>query len=257
MFALADYLKTITIDLPKQVGDFTKKFLSIFKNIGDIKKDSICFTSSKKDFLPKIILKFSRRTDCAAIFRTDTGISLETKIINETKKEWKSPYDYSHITIDEFLSRLSLADIEKIDHIGFNLPWPKNEVHPKIVSLRKILKKKCLYHLFSAKKNWDFIIPGTIKEILGEVKIEYNEIRKPKFEIVSFENSSMPLVQFDVAINKPYEELALIFPEAILCPGQKNLWVYLTNSTGIDICLVLNEKRKPDWSNFFRNKKLK
>jgi hypothetical protein len=36
----------------------------------------------------------------------------------------------------------------------------------------------------------------------------------------------------------------------------KNVWVYLTNPYGIDVCLVIGEHQGKDWSGFFEGHRL-
>jgi len=66
-------------------------------------------------------------------------------------------------------------------------------------------------------------------------------VRRPKFEIVSFDKASTPLLQLDIQMNTSYEILLGLFPEALVYPLIRNLWIYLENPYGLDICLVVNE----------------
>jgi hypothetical protein len=122
--------------------------------------------------------------------------------------------------------------------------------------LRNRLKTTCLYHLFPTGEDWDFIIPGELAEITKIKAIDYSKIRKPKFEIVSFEKASTPLIQFDISLNIEYVKFSLLFPEGINDHKMKNTWVYIRNDFDIDICLVLNESKGDDWASFFGGHRL-
>jgi len=113
-----------------------------------------------------------------------------------------------------------------------------------------------LYHRFPTGEPWDFIIPGDKEEIAKGKEIDYNTIRRPKFELVSFGNALTPLLQFDVAVNASYERFAALFPEALNDPEFRNVWLYLENPYPVDVCLVLNEFTARDWSDFFQGCRL-
>ena len=127
------------------------------------------------------------------------------------------------------------------------------------LELREQLKQTCLYHTFPKHLEdapWDFIIPGTKEEIERSTQVDYQRVRKPKVEIVSFENSSTPLIQIDIQINGRYEDLVATFPEALHVPDIRNMWVYVKNEFGIDLCFVLNEVSEKDWSYQFAKERL-
>jgi hypothetical protein len=86
-----------------------------------------------------------------------------------------------------------------------------------------------LYHEFPTGEPWDFIIPGDTHEIDHHKAVDYTKIRRPKFEVVSFDKASTPLIQFDVGVNLNYETFAPLFPESINDPEFRNIWVYLEN----------------------------
>ena len=86
--------------------------------------------------------------------------------------------------------------------------------------------------------------------------VNYRSVRKPKFELVSFSNCSIPLVQIDVGTTLSYTKLAKLFPEGIHESEAKSVWVYLENPFGIDVCLVFNKAKKTDWSILFRESRL-
>jgi len=47
-----------------------------------------------------------------------------------------------------------------------------------------------------------------------------------------------------------------LFPEGIADTALKNVWVYLKNPYGVDICLVIGEHEDGDWSDFFEGHRL-
>jgi len=121
--------------------------------------------------------------------------------------------------------------------------------------LRNKLKDKSLYHLFPTGDNWDFVIPGSLEEISGAIPVDYELDRKPKFEIVSFDGCSTPLVQIDIATNLEYEYIKDLFPEGIHLDDIKSVWVYLKSNYSFDVCLVLNEAGR-GWTKFFKDHRL-
>jgi hypothetical protein len=143
-----------------------------------------------------------------------------------------------------------------IDHGGFNLPWFSSGLHPDILGLREHLSSRCLYHKFPTGEPWDFIIPGDTHEIVRRKSVDYDRNRRPKFEVVSFEKASTPIIQFDILVNANYETFAQLFPESLLDTELRNSWVYLENPYSIDVCLVINEFSEGDWSAFFKDCRL-
>lgn len=211
-----------------------------------------------KVFFPQTEFIFKQIESPYVQFFFDDGNILTTKIENETGVSKKSPYSYSAIAMDDFLQRIKPYPLVGLDHTGFNLPYFEG-THPRIVELREKLKNSCLYHTFPKHLEdapWDFIIPGTREEISRSVPVDYHQTRKPKIEIVSFENSSTPLIQIDLQINGTYDNLVKLFPEAIHIPEIKSMWVYIKNDCGIDICFVLNEALEVDWSYHFEKERI-
>jgi len=143
-----------------------------------------------------------------------------------------------------------------LDHAGINLPWFSQGLHPVIQSLREALAASCLYHQFPSGEPWDFIIPGDVEEIRQVKPVEYNTTRRPKFELVSFETDSKPLVQFDLGVDAGYEVFQPLFPEALNDPQFHNIWIYLENPLPLDVCLVINQFGSADWSPFFKDSRL-
>ena len=177
-------------------------------------------------------------------------------IKNETGEERKSPHSYTHLSIDEFNSRLNKrGHITTIDHLGVNFPWFKG-VSPVITDLREALKHKSAYFRFPTGEEWDFILPATKEEINSDV-LNVSIERRPKFELVSFKKDSTPIIQIDCITSLTYEDLKELFPESIMSKELRNAWVYIDNKFGIDIYFVLNEPTNSEWSNFFEGHRLK
>lgn len=250
------FLASICLLFPKLTHPFLKEFFSLFKSVTTQNNNGLVFKKSNKFFLPEIQAEESNVDLVTAKFCFANLESFSVPIKNITNKKRKNGYKYEAISIEELENRIGKEFCKSLDHIGFNLPWFTQSVHPKILEIRQRLKNACLYHLFPTGENWDFIIPGLKEEILGNRKIDYSLIRRPKFEIVSFDICSTPLTQFDIATPYKYEELIKIFPGAISVPELRQIWVYLKNPYGIDVCLVLNETKDKDWSTFFEKSRL-
>ncbi|MBP9781474.1 hypothetical protein KBC89_02360 [Candidatus Woesebacteria bacterium] len=248
-------LIAIDVVFPEVSDTFFNDLTHFLRDMGELRPQSLLFRTTKRSYYPQISLKEDAVEQPLARFSMDDGELSEVIIENSSGVKKKSQYAYTAITMTDFTARIQAVALQNIDHLGFNLPWFKTGVHPKITNLRDLLKSNCLYHTFPSGEPWDFILPGTQAEVEGTKPIDYIQIRKPKFEIVSFANCSKPLVQIDMAFATSYEKLARLFPEGILLPDIKSVWVYLQNPYNIDICLVLN-KAKGDWSNFFRNSRI-
>jgi hypothetical protein len=253
------YLEEIRISLPRTAQGLISDLADFLAPVLRNENDSYFFPMTKSDYLP--VLSFSAESDSeytCAEFKLSSRETLSVGIKNITDTFKQSPYVYSHIELSDVYSRLSKQNIviEAIDHFGFNLPWFNEWLHPAITDIRNRLKTMCLYHTYPTGEPWDFIIPASPDEIRNSIQVDYKKTRKPKFEIVSFGNSSTPLVQIDIALNRKYSELKALFPEALDDPHMHNIWIYLKNPISIDICLVLNEYKKGDWSSFFEGHRL-
>jgi hypothetical protein len=112
------------------------------------------------------------------------------------------------------------------------------------------------YGFVSAGEAWDFILPGDCTEILAGKEIDYSIPRRPKFEMVSFEKTSKPLIQIDLSTPATYDTLARLFPESLKDPQIGNVWIYLDQRCKIDVCLVINPFSEQDWSDFFKGLRL-
>lgn len=254
-----DILKEISIKLPDSDSDLNRKILAQFEKVGSNAKGKLQIERSNADFYPIISIDTnSKGRKVLAEFLTSKCRKHEILIENTTCKTKKSPLKYSHLSIDDIIDRFTKNDItiNNLDHVGFNLPWFSSGIHPLIEDLRHNLASKCLYHKFPTGEPWDFIIPGSINEVLMSDKVDYSKTRKPKFEMVSFDASSIPLIQFDVQCNKKYKVLSGIFPESIHDNQLKNIWIYAENSYNVDICFVLNETSNGDWSSYFEESRI-
>ncbi len=248
------FLQSIDINLPNTDIQFNKQILKFLSHFGEASDNQINFVKSQNNFFPDISLTFEEFSIPVVRFYIDTH-PINIELVNKTGEEKKSSYSYSHIEVSDFMSRISVMKVESLDHVGFDIPW-FDGVHPEILALRESLKLKSLYHLFPTGEAWDFIIPGTQEEITNEFSIDYSKIRKPKFEIVSIDTVSTPLIQIDFSLREKYEKLVTLFPEAIHIKEIRNMWVYIKNPYNIDICFVLNEHLEDDWSSFFSKSRI-
>ncbi len=252
------YLKQVQYKLPNTNSEFISQFLDYLAPIGEVGNDEIELRQSNDAFFPVTSILFSQTRTAQVVFVFNSNTSVSAEIANTTGVSKTSPHQYSHISVTEFTERISPFKLKYIDHTGFNLPF-FNGIHPKILELREKLKNACLYHTFPkhlSDSPWDFILPGTKKEVVAKVETDYSLDRKPKIEIVSFDKSSTPIMQLDIQLEGKYEDWVKIFPEAINVPEMKSPWVYMENDFGIDVCFVLNEAHEKDWSYHFAKDRL-
>lgn len=256
---LNDVLEEIAIEFPNSDVDLDRKILAQFERVGLNADGRLRLNRSNDEFYPIISIDTnSENRKVSAEFLTSKGCKHEVLIENKTGITKKSPLKYSHLSIDDITDRFNKngITIDNLDHVGFNLPWFSPGIHPLIEDLRHNFTSRCLYHKFPTGEPWDFIIPGSINEVLMLDKVDYSKTRKPKFEIVSFDASSTPLIQFDVQCDKKYEVFSRIFPEAIHDNQFQNIWIYVQNSHNVDICFVLNEASNNDWSSYFKESRI-
>lgn len=248
-----NYLKQVQYKLSSYNKNFISEFFSYLAAVGKVNEDAIKLHMSNDNFLPVTSILFTEALtpQVSFVFNDDTSVNVDISNITNILKT--SPHQYSYISMTEFTKRITPFKLKYIDHTGFNLPF-FDGIHPKILELRQKLKNTCLYHTFPKHLEdapWDFILPGSKEEISKAVETDYLLNRKPKIEIVSFDKSSTPLIQLDIQLDGKYEDWVKIFPEAIDVPEIKNLWAYIANDFGIDICFVLNEAHDKDWSYHF------
>jgi len=255
----AVYLASIVVRLPQTPAGFAAGLASLLDVFGQRENSVLALHSSDPSLYPRLCVDFQAeqagvRTD----FVLSSGETIAVQIENITGLNKQSPHTYRPLSVETVHHRLTIAGIRLvgIDHVGCNLPWFAAGCHPRIGQLRQELAGRCLYHRFPTGEPWDFIIPGDKEEIAKGKEIDYNTIRRPKFELVSFDNASTPLLQFDVAVDASYERFAALFPEALNDSEFRNVWLYLENPYPVDVCLVLNEFTARDWSDFFQGHRL-
>jgi hypothetical protein len=252
-------LEHITLLFPASGAAFNQSLAALLSPLGQAIGDGLELACVAPGLYPRLSLDFcTKRTAVTAEFALSDGGRLEVTVENVTGLSKPSPHAYVPVKIETVSARLTAAAVKLIglDHAGFNLPWFGPGLHPRLLQLRADLAARCLYHRFPTGEPWDFILPGDVDEIAQAKNVDYTRVRKPKFELVSFEKASTPLVQFDVAVNIPYERFRQLFPEALDDPKFRNIWIYLEAPFAVDICLVLNEAAGRDWSDFFQDSRL-
>ncbi|MBE3117944.1 MAG: hypothetical protein IMZ50_04210 [Candidatus Atribacteria bacterium] len=253
------YLERITVKFPNTNIEFTNQLTSLIDVLGQSENHVLELASSDQSFFPKIRVDFqSEHSGILTDFALSNGETTSVKIENSTGLSKQSPHSYKPLSVGTVNHRLLTSGVKLvgIDHVGFNLPWFSSDLHPGILQLREHLSSRCLYHKFPTGEPWDFIIPGNAHEIAHRKDVDYARIRKPKFEVVSFDKASTPLIQFDIAVNVNYETFAQLFPESLNDPELRNIWVYLENPYTMDVCLVINEFTDGDWSDYFKECRL-
>lgn len=257
---MSDYLERITVTFPDTNTEFTNGLAALIGGLGHDENRVLRLASSSETFYPQLALDFrSGRSDIMTDFTLSAGEILSVKVENSTSVSKPSPHSYQHLSVATVTQRIATSAVRLIgiDHVGFNLPWfSSSDVHPRILQLRNKLSSRCLYHRFPTGEPWDFIIPGDTDEIANRKAVDYTRARWPKFELVSFNKASTPLIQFDVGVDLGYESFSLLFPESLNDPDFKNVWVYLETPYPVDVCLVINEFTASDWSGFFKGCRL-
>jgi hypothetical protein len=257
--AMSVYLERITVTFPDTNTEFTNGLAALIGGLGHAENRVLRLASSSQTCYPQLAVDFrSGRADIMTDFTLSDGEIVSVKVENSTSVSKPSPHSYQPLDIETVTHRLATSAVRLvgIDHVGFNLPWFSSDVHPRILELREKLSSRCLYHRFPTGEPWDFIIPGDTDEIAHRKAVDYSRDRWPKFELVSFNKASTPLIQFDVGVNLGYESFSLLFPESLNDPDFKNVWVYLETPYPVDVCLVINEFTGSDWSDFFKDYRL-
>jgi len=247
-------LEKVVVRFGKTNSDFRDRFAALVGAFGQGGDNLIEIRSSDRNFYPKISLDIqSRHPGILTDFILSDKENISVTVENSTGLSKQSPYSYKPLSVGIVKQRLANSDIRLIgiDHVGCNLPWFSSNLHPRILELREKLSPRCLYHRFPTGEPWDFILPGDNDEIANRKAIDYTKVRRPKFELVSFDNASTPLIQFDVGVNASYERFSRLFPEALNDLEFRNIWVYLESPYAVDVCLVINEFTEGDWSDFF------
>jgi hypothetical protein len=249
------YLQTITLSFPQNSQELFTQLGSLFSSIISLRSNEICFTTSASGMLPHIHLACSENQyTYSARFQFSNAETHRIEITNTTGMSRQHPGGYQALPMQQVCQRLAQTHIRvlSLDHAGFNLPWFDGGLHPLLHSLSKKLSAASLYHTFPGGEPWDFILPGDTAEIDGSKPIDYNLLRQPKFELVSFDKSSRPLIQLDMGLNCSFKTLHNLFPEALDESALGKIWVYLKNPGEVDICLVMGTHSSEDWSSYFR-----
>jgi len=255
----SSFLERIDLCFSGTHPEFHGRLLPLLGPLGTPEQCGLVFSVSREGYLPRVRIAFAGSdTTPVAQFHLSDGATLSATIENTTGEEKRNLHPYSHLAVDSVIRRLAEAGwtITGLDHIGFNLPWFESGVHPRIADLRRRLAAACLYHVYPTGEPWDFILPGDTEEIESRRPVDYSAVRRPKFELVSFDGASTPLVQIDLGVTAPYEEFSRLFPEAMNDPDFRNIWVYLETPYSIDVCLVMNGPFHGDWSDRFSGHRL-
>lgn len=246
-------LRHIQIVMPNTDPDITDGLLAELSHFGIRVGTTLMLTPSQKGFLPEMHLAFASVDQPQAIFTSSLG-QIMIEISNFTGRSKQSPHPYSPISLAEYHDRAAKLRLTVLDHIGFDLPW-FDGVHPEVQKLRSELKTGTAYHRSFTGDDWDFVLPAGEEELL-KADLDYSVVRRPKFEIVSISKVSTPIIQFDFSADTSFDELVRLFPEGIADPGLQNVWVYIKNGFGIDICMVVGVDQGEDWSNMFKGHRL-
>ena len=247
-------LERIIVRLPGTNTGFADSLASLIAVFGRSEGHVLRLTGSGQGFYPEILLDFrSDRPDIITDFTFSNGENITVTVENSTGLSKQSPHAYKPLRVETVTQRLAASGVRLagIDHVGFNLPWFSSDLHPRILELREKLSSRCLYHRYPTGEPWDFILPGEVDEITGHKAVDYTRVRMPKFELVSFDKASTPLIQFDIGVNVGYESFAWLFPESLNDPEFRNIWIYLETPYTSDVCLVINKFTDHDWSGFF------
>jgi hypothetical protein len=252
-------LERISLQLPESHPEFHLPLLGLLSPLGKSARRRLDFEASDPAFLPLLSLDFASSDPTSEVIFSRPGRTTRVPIENITGRKKKNPLPYRHLAVAETSRRISAAgwSIRCVDHVGFNLPWFGPDLHPRIRELRAELAGSCLYHTYPGGEPWDFILPGTADEIAGSEPVDYSIRRRPKFELVSFDGASTPLIQIDLHLNARFDDFSRLFPEALADLGMNNIWIYLENPYSIDVCLVINGESPGDWCGHFRGCRLR
>ena len=243
-------LDCITIQFPENCRDILTFLLNQFKtieaspNILLVPEEQLTYISLESP---------DNQNEFVAKFDVMLGDIHYVPIKNSTGVEKEHPGKYTPLSLEETSKRFLEQQLKvlKVDHAGFNLPWFEQGMHPQILSLREKLKDVCFYHHFPDNLPWDFIFPADFDEILMD-DLDYEKEHRPKFELVSFDVCSRPLIQFDFMVNKTYQELKELFPESLFEEELEKVWLYIKNPSPVDICLVMGSMTDGDWGHIFK-----
>ena len=247
-------IKAAEIVLPKGRGDGVEEaLLSLLLLFGRVSSSGIDFRSSDPQHLPAVSLRFDDTvTVPQARFYFDDAAEQVVEIVNSTDKTKTNPASYQHISFEQFTERLVPYNFSRLDHVGFDLPH-FGGVHPQLQEIVSHLARQGAYYkLDTSDPLVGFIIPATAGEIASGQELSFTKPRTPKFEIVSLDKVSTPIVQFDVSLGNRQVDLAALFPEGIYDRKLDNVWVYLSNPYNLDICFVIGNPAPfpEDWGHY-------
>lgn len=248
------YLEEIIVRLPVALESKLGQLAALLGECVTKTHGGIAVRPSSASFLPLVSLHNDSDADLARVdFRLSSYRTISVAVRNITDEVRPHPSAYRHVPVEVLAQRFAVngMQIRKVDHVGFNLPWFGASIHPAVADIRWELKAHCLLHDFPSGEPWKFILPGNRDEIDGFKSIDYRKTRRPKFEIVSFPKCSTPLVQIEVAVNMKYPQFSALFQEGLCDPSMKNVWVYIETGCNLDLCLVINESSRSDWSSYF------
>ncbi len=214
-------LHKVIFSFDKTNKQYFDNFIMLLENV--IEAETLM--KSNVAFMPTVVMNSTSDEAGVLVQFIGDNINENIHILNETGKEKTSYEKYKPIDLGDLKKRFQQNSIviTRIDHIGFNLPWFESGLHPRIKELRDKLSSKSLYHTFPSGEPWDFILPGTQEEISGLSPINYEIIRKPKIEIVSFEKCSTPIIQFDVCCSCKMEMIKELFSEGLYDHNLNNI----------------------------------
>jgi hypothetical protein len=250
-----DCLESIRMHFPRRDGSPIRELLELLAPSLRWDQGVATVIPSGEGYIPQISMDPEADTPRVAVdFMLNPTEWMSVDMKNITGLERQNPLSYGYMGLDEVQECFGQNGIKitGIDHVGFNLPWFGPGLHPAIIDVRARLNRICLYHSFPSGEPWDFILPGQLSEIRRRKATDYHLVRRPKFEMVSFDKASTPLIQIEAMTNKAFGELRSLFPRGLADEKVHNLWLYIDNPLGIDLCLVLNEPSEADWSELFK-----
>jgi hypothetical protein len=140
-----NYLEEIIVGFNKEHLDFSNKFTNLLKNVTEHNENKLFVKSSNELFLPRLsINNSSSEKNVIVTFLFNDASERKIIVENTTGLERKNSGKYSHIELNDVINRFDNCGLKilKIDHMGFNLPWFDNGIHPEILKLRNILSKR-------------------------------------------------------------------------------------------------------------------
>ncbi len=250
-----DCLTAIELVVPAVEARLADAVFDLLAPFGTRQDATIALTPSRPEYLPLVTLRFTPAATPRARFLLDDR-GLEVALVNATGTVRRSPYRYTAIAPTQLRDRLRAVTCTTLDHVGFDLPW-FDGLHPAMAMLRDVLAPHCAYFTFPTGEPWDFILPAARDELGAGVELDLDTTRRPKFEVVSLDTASTPIIQLDFVVDRPYQQLVALFPEGLASPAARSVWVYLAGWPDLDVCCVFNEPGTADWCPFFAGHRLR